>query len=120
MNKTLVNAVRRRLGENSIIALRDVATHGADAGFPGFCYYAETRAFYSRHRQAILALIDEMADDMGKTPIELVQGFRCLRDATEQDIAETLYGPPARWDTQVANALAWFALEAVAHSVTQA
>ena len=117
MDKTLQTAVIRRVGRDS---LQDVANHGADGGFPGFCYYSDTCAFYARHQSRIVALVEELADDLGKSPCKLVAGFRCLNgDYSEAEIGRTLYGPKKGHDTQIANALAWFALEEVARNVTE-
>ena len=117
MDKTLQNAVIRRVGRDS---LRDVANHGADGGFAGFTYYSDTCAFYARHQSRIAALVEEMAYEMGESPTHLVAGFRCLNgDYSEAEVGRTLYGPKKGHDTQIANALAWFALEEVARNVTE-
>lgn len=117
MDKTLQNAVIRRVGRDS---LQDVVNHGADSGFPGFTYYADTCGFYARHQSRIVALVEEMADDLGESPCKLVAGFRCLNgDYSEAEVGRTLYGPKKSHDTQIANALAWFALEEVARNVTE-
>jgi hypothetical protein len=116
MDKTLQTAVIRRVGLDS---LQDVASHGADGGFAGFTYYSDTCAFYAKHQTRIVALVEEMASDMGESPTNLVAGFRCLNgDYSEAEVGRTLYGPKKGHETQIANALAWFALEEVAHSVT--
>ena len=75
MNPTLIRAVVRAAGRDS---LPDVVSHGADCGTPGFCYYAETGAFYARHQAAIVALVDDAASDFGDSPLNLVKGFNCL------------------------------------------
>ena len=36
-------------GAEAIESARDAARHGADSGFHGFIYYAETVAFFKRH-----------------------------------------------------------------------
>ena len=116
MDKTLQTAVIRRVGRDS---LQDVAEHGADGGFPGFCYYSDTCAFYAKHQTRIVSLVEEMASDMGESPTKLVAGFRCLNgDYSEAEVGRTLYGPKKVHDEQIANALAWFALEEVARNVT--
>jgi hypothetical protein len=118
MDATLQRAVIRRVGRDS---LQDVANHGADAGYAGFTYYTDTCAFYAQHQTRIARMVEEMADDLGETPTGLVKGFRCLNgDYTESEIGRTLYGPRRQHDTQIANALAWFALEEVARAVTEA
>lgn len=61
-----------------------------------------------------------MAQDFGQNPIDMVAGFNCLTDDfdTREEIARALYGRLASDDTQAANALAWFAAEEVARSMT--
>ncbi len=117
----LVRAVVRQLGGKE--SLGDIARHGIDGGFSGFIYYADTVAFFKRNRAEIAELARNMADDIGDRPMQLVAGFNCLRDSApaerEASIARCLYG--ARLtdeDTEVANALAWFAGEEVARAFT--
>ena len=92
----------------------DVTNHGADGGFGGFIYYSETCAFYAKNRALILKLVKDMADSLGEGVLEMVQNFNCLgKDFSLDEIGETLYGNKNKHQTQVANALAWFALEEV-------
>ena len=82
--------------------LLQVAEHGAEAGWSGFTYYTDTCKFYEDNEQLIYDLLNEMADSMGySSPDELVATFRC--DTSSPDARK--------------NALAWFALEEVAHHV---
>lgn len=93
----------------------DVAYHGASGGFSGWTYYTETAAFAMKHRASILEQLKEDADAMGMSVFTLVQSFNCLSGScTDEEIALTLYGRPSQADTQVANALAWYALEETA------
>lgn len=119
MNKTLQNAVIRRIGGKE--ALKDVMNHGADAGYPGFTYYTDTISFFKRHKAAIVEMASEMADDMGTdTTMDLIKSFRCLNnDFTAEEIAQVIYGPWKDDDahTMIANAMAWFALEEVARYI---
>ena len=93
----------------------DVAMYGAAAGFGGFIYYTDTCRFYAVNRDAILEAVRDMCDGLGEEPIQFVRSFNCL-DATESEVGLTLYGSKKQHDTQVANALAWFALEEVARA----
>ena len=96
---------------------RDVSMYGANCGFAGFIYYTDTCRFYAVNRDAILEAVRSMCDDFGtEEPIQFVRSFNCLKDATESEVGLTLYGSKKQHDTQVANALAWFALEEVARS----
>jgi hypothetical protein len=132
--KRLINAVVRQLGGKD--SLEDICNHGIDGGFHGFIYYNDTIAFYKRNRSEIVALVNQMAEELGENPIDMIAGFNCLagqypRKAgnygfdTEFDkarrelypsISRCLYGRITDEDTQVANALAWFAGEEVARA----
>ena len=94
----------------------DVAMYGAAGGFGGFIYYTDTCRFYAVNRDAILEAVRDMCDGLGEEPIQFVRSFNCLKDATESEVGLTLYGSKKQHDTQVANALAWFALEEVARA----
>ena len=122
MNTQLVNAVIEQLGgsiddrEDVNQTLEDVANHGADAGFHGFTYNADTCEFFSENRGLILELAKEYAEDFGQDVISMIAGFSCLNDDTEtrDEIGRAIYGTPEHNDVMVQNALAWFALEEVA------
>lgn len=141
MDKKLQNAVIRQLTGNTKIdddtrvTLRDVANHGADGGFTGFIYYSETVKFFKRNRRAILELVKEYAREFEQTPLDFVHSFNVLKpsppdkygggytreqdiEETQEEIARALYGRLRADDTQVPNALAWFALEEVAREIT--
>lgn len=96
----------------------DICNHGADGGFSGFIYCSDTTEFYAKNRTEILDLAKEMAADLGENLIGLVKGFNCLKHSTEEEIGITLYGNKSQHDTQVANALAWFALEEICRELT--
>lgn len=113
--------------------LQDVANHGADSGFSGFTYYVDTVAFFKAHRKAIIALVEDMAEQMGESPVDMVSGFNCLVNRDEKDehkrnaekrenmpsVSRCLYGGRLTdADDLTANALAWFALEEVARKHT--
>lgn len=89
----------------------DAANHGADAGFPGFTYYSDTVAFFKRNRSAIMELLEEMAGSMGMGTSSLLAGFRCLKGLEADPMTILAHGARHEEYTQVANALAWFALE---------
>ena len=93
----------------------DVANHGADAGFSGFTYYSDTCAFYANHQTDIMTMVEEMADQLDEGSVEMVRNFNCLGkdNYTAEEVGKTMYGSKAKHHTQVANALAWFALEEV-------
>lgn len=123
MNKKLIKAVAENLGvegEDLKTILQDIASHGIDGGYGGFIYYSDTIEFFKKNRKEITELVFKMAGEFGQTPIEFVRGFNCLKDTFDNDaeaeaeISRALYGRLAKDDTQVPNALAWFAGEEVA------
>lgn len=115
----LIRAVVRQMGGwgNFKESAQDVVNNGADCGFNGFIYYVDTMAFYAKNQQSVVALAERMAAEFGTTTGQLVAGFNCLNgDFTEYEIVNTLWGTKRKHETQVANALAWFALEEVCRS----
>jgi len=132
----LAAAVRRQLGSPSIPetleTLSDVRRGGADGGFSGFVYYADTIRFARRHREEIVASLISDADDFGMGKgiagaVQLVSGFRCVsRDVSPHFLSDAVYaalaGGRARAGVSpdeietVLNGVAWYALETVAHS----
>ena len=122
MNTKLIDAVFEQLGADDRDefrdTLRDVLQGGASAGFHGFIYYTETRAFYLEHRALILEQLREDADGVGaESVISLVASFNCAEDCTEDEIGQALYGSLDESDgaATISNCLAWYALESVAH-----
>jgi len=116
----LVRSVIRQLGGKE--ALQDITNHGINGSFNGFIYYVDTVAFFKRNRKDILSLARNMADDLGEDTISMIAGFNCLAgpkgDKAEyiDSIGRCLYGRITDDDTDVANALAWFAGEEVARA----
>jgi hypothetical protein len=125
MNEKLIKAVKDQLGyEEGDFYFEDVYNNGAGGGYPGFCYYSDTVAFYKKNRKAIVELVKEYAEDFfDETPINMVMGFNCLKGfATEEEVAIALYGRSSdigKDDNSVPNALAWFALEEVARYIME-
>lgn len=106
----LVERVAEQMGYDTpnnqefIDTMNDVANHGADSGWIGFTYYADTCAFYSANRRLIDSLAKDMADSCGNASVqEMVSQFGCKPDVDDED--------------QYQNALAWFALEEAARYV---
>jgi len=127
MNENLIQAVKDALHcddeEELMDTLQDVCTYGANNGFGSFIYYSDTCQFFLDNRRDIIDLVNELADDMGEDVISLVAGFGCLKTYCadregKDEIGRAIYGTPADDDTQVMNALAWFALEEVARHLT--
>jgi hypothetical protein len=100
--KRMIRAIRRQL---DVDYLRDVAEHGADAGFPGFTYYTDTVKFYNRHEGAIWELLREDADALGYDNVPaLIASFNSAHQAEDP--------------TTFKNLLTWYALETVARNMT--
>ena len=105
--------------------LCDVCEHGADTGWNGFTYYADTIAFTKANRKAIETLVREQADDQGKHPVDFIASFRCLDrsdPALREAIGRFIYGGHYQNSTKcdspmVYNALAWYALEETARAL---
>jgi hypothetical protein len=112
----LTRAVLRRVDRDS---LEDVCRHGASGGVSGFTYYTETLAFYKSHKADILAMAQNMADDMGEEMLAMVAGFNCLKDdkLSATEIGEALFSGRGDAAQSVRNAMAWFALEEVAREL---
>lgn len=130
----LAPAVLRQLGggADAVQNAIDAFEHGADGGSPGFTYYSDTVAFFKRHRAAIVEAVESMAQDLGENPADMVAGFNCLggRDRKPHlngrehlaeylpSVSRCLYGGRlTEDDVNVANALAWFALEEVGRAI---
>jgi hypothetical protein len=104
-------------------AMQDVASHGADAGWNGFTYYRDTCKFAENHLPAIRELLEDDASEFGQSIGDMVQGFRCLGgNVTHNEIDRCVYGEGLKGGDDAAcmigNALAWYALESVARSLS--
>lgn len=78
----------------------DIASHGADSGWPHLTYTRDTVEIFDAYADEIWELARTNADDVGaKNVMEFVAGFKCA------DMAETFDG--------FKNALVWFAAETV-------
>ncbi len=114
----LRKAVINQLGGLEIFkqSFKDIAQYGGDGVFHGFIYYTETTAFFKQNRRSILAHLDAICFDLGEDRISVLKSWRCLNHLTSDEIARGLYeGGKSEEVTQVQNALAFFALEEVAH-----
>lgn len=117
----LTSAVIKQIGDRD--SLEDVARYGAAGGFCGFTYYKDTSAFYRKNREEIKKLLGETSENYGEGLFSMVCNFACLRDwkVTEDQVAAVLFGKFGEIDegdeTQIENALAWFALEEIAREL---
>lgn len=117
----LVNPVKNQLGVNLPEFWDELdnvcrSPYGAAAGFSGFIYYSDTVSFWRAHRSDIKALMNEEADSMGESVLNMVCGFGGLKDYETEEIARALYGNYDDDLNQIYNVFAWFALEEVANA----
>lgn len=103
---TFAEELREQFGEDADSTLRDIAEHGADAGYPGITYYTDTMAMYHRHEDEIWDALYEDADNMGEpNPLALIAKFGG---------AEHVHS-----DAQFANLLCWYMAERVAREFAE-
>lgn len=115
----LIRAVVRQVGGWSEFKdlAGDVAAYGADGGWSGFTYNADTVAFAKRQKGNILEMAKELASDLGCGSVyEMIGSFSCLADYSGIEVAEAIHNPRSQDRTAVFNALAWYALEETARS----
>ena len=95
---------RRWFRRNLKSSSRDIANHGADAGYPCITYTVDTVKLYNKYEDDIYEMLNEDADDMGYgSPEELIATFR------RKDM---LSSPDQR-----KNLLVWYACEKVAREL---
>ncbi len=118
--KTLREIVKDQLEVNSekefLEILDDVRRGGGDAGWNGFTYYNDVRDFVRGNKRLIMDSLDHDARDYCQAgAMDFVQGFPCLEEYSEDQIADVLYGS-GNGDSagMVYSAIAWYALEKVA------
>ena len=121
MPESLVKAVIRQSGgwQSFKEIAGDVARHGASAGFGGWIYHPETCEFARENRKLIAEFCQSTAEDFGVGTLEMIQGFNCIgTDYSLDDIGRCLYGSGE--EVTVLNGLAWFALEEVCRTYSDA
>ena len=122
-------AVFAQLGDDAEQELENVRAcpGGASGGFNGFIYHSETVKFAKDNMKAIFNFAKEEAEEFGEDVFKMIQGFHCLKDINPltTEIAGVIYGQPDEAtindgvDTQILNALSWYALETVAYREEQ-
>lgn len=118
----LQQAVIEQLGYSSLceevlVELEEVTKHGAAAGFGAFIYYSDTTEFYKEHEELLKEMLwDRYKDFEYESVPHLLASFECLDEREFNDICQDYYtktvGSYLIW-----NAIAWFALETVAHEL---
>ena len=94
-------------GDEAGATMRDLAEHGADAGFPGITYYTDTTAMYREHVAEIWEALNEDADSLGEpNPLAMIATFGGAANVHS--------------DAQFANLLCWYMAERVAREIADA
>lgn len=115
---SVVRAVVRQVGgwDNFKELAGDVARHGANGGFSGFIYYSDTVAFTKRVKGDLLEFCAEQAREFGNDgAASFIAGFNCVH-LNADEVAQALYKRGDDNQTEVFNALAWYALEETARA----
>lgn len=80
----------------------EAANHGADSGWPGFCYTTDCMEFFQANAGDVWTLAAEVAEEIGNiTVTEMISGFG------RSDMLDD-------WE-RFQNRMAWFTLETVGH-----
>ena len=122
-NNGLSQAVIDYVGEDCFLdCAEDVAMHGADGGaFNSFIYYDDTLKFSLDNYDNIKQCLRQYADDCGVSVIDILSGFKDLKNIDADEIAEAFYSKDQdhEYHTPIFNALAWYAAELVANDFYQ-
>ena len=106
------------LNKDNAIILKDVANHGADAGFNGFIYYSDTCKFFDDNKDLIMEQLLEDRVSIGYNSLtEMLSSFKCFKDVDTYDIEAFLINSEDESNEEqitLKNGLAWYALESVA------
>lgn len=123
IDSKLVKSVIRQFGgfESFKECYQDVVNHGINGGFSGFIYYDDTVKFALKNRDMIIELAKQDAESIGESGVlEFIQSFNCLgkKDYSVEEVGQSLFSSKAKAkeNTQVLNALAWYAAEEVCRS----
>ena len=72
-------------------ALRDLAEHGADAGFPGLTYYSNTIKVYDRFHDEIWEALDDDAKEFGcRNIFDFIAGFNRTEASSDAEFKNLL------------------------------
>ena len=127
MNNQLIKAVSEQCGYEAddaelIQLLSDVSIHG---GYGSFIYHTDTCKFARGNMPLIIEQLKEDASNYGVDVFEIVSNFNCLNENYPAfEIASVIFDQADEAtindgaDTQILNALAWYALEEVARYIT--
>jgi len=105
--------------------LKNISNYGIDGGFSGFIYYNETCQFFDDNKVLILTQLEEDAFNFGEDMLTMISHFNCLTDNqrkpqyTPTEIMNAIYNQDDENETQIKNALAWYAAETVAFQLEE-
>lgn len=106
------------LNQDNAIILKDVAIHGAVAGFVGFTYYSDTCKFFDDNKDLIMEQLLKNRVSIGYNSLtEMLSSFKCFKNIDTYDIEAFLINSDDESNdeqTTLKNGLAWYALESVA------
>ena len=92
-------------GNTGYNTLRDIAEHGADAGFGGLIYTSECRELFDRYGDEIWTMAVDDAESQGFANVaEMIAGF------SRSDMLSDL--------DSFKNLMVWYAAEAIARDIT--
>lgn len=118
--ESLIRATIRQVGGWARFkeCANEIASHSADAGWPGFTYYEDTVPFSKKNKESILEMARNQADDLGTEMFAMISNFRCMNGLTATEVIEAIYSRRSPEDnrTTVFNGMAWYALEEVARA----
>lgn len=116
LNKKLVKAYNFEDLED----MQNIASHGYQSGVSGFIYYSETVAFWRKHKKAIMEVLTELHNSIGEgSLIEMIQGFNGLKDYSQDEIGQAIYGRYNENLDTVYNTLVWACGENLAYSISE-
>ena len=109
----LIRAVLKRIEKQDIPNINEF---GIETGFGGFTHFADTHKFAMYYRKAIIVMLEELADELGKDVASTVSSFGVFRKRMHEDDRRDLHlylggGKPKY--RQITNLMAWFAAEEV-------
>ena len=93
--------------ENLSESAHDIASHGADCGFPHITYTSDTVEIYDKFESDIYDMLNQEADDMGYDNVEAM-------------IATFGRADMLSWPEGRKHLLVWFACERLAHEMEAA
>jgi hypothetical protein len=119
LDESLIRAVVSQFDgfESFSESAQDVANHGINGGFHGFIYYSDTVKFAETNKQLIIDYARKMANELGEDgAYSLIASFVCLNDMNADLVADAINNLDHEDNTQVMNAMSWFAGEEVCRS----